>query len=120
MTIEPAKHWDLRLSHFLRGFRAASDPPLAAVIQKRSLVRNANFARSSTTPALASRRIKFSVGTGNHVGKIRRMKTFEKVAPLELARLKLVNPGQPQHRDLTLGFLLITVKERHQAGLRVE
>jgi hypothetical protein len=39
------------------------------------------------------------------------MKTFGKARrPMELARLKLVNPG----------FLLTTVKKRHHAGLRVE
>jgi hypothetical protein len=84
-------------------------------------VRNANIARSSTTPGprVTPDQV-FGRDRQPPWKEIMRMKTFKRLARLELARLKLVNPGQRQHRDLTLGFLLITVKERHQAGLRVE
>jgi hypothetical protein len=39
---------------------------------------------------------------------------------IQLTTGRLINPRQRQDRDLAFGLLLIIVKERHQAGLRVK
>jgi hypothetical protein len=39
---------------------------------------------------------------------------------IQLITGRLINPRQDHYGDLALGFFLIIVKKRHQAGLRVE